>query len=78
MYLQWKQYDLAIQNYKASLKEVYSSSVELKLAKALFLDNKLSLSEKAYIKSSSGKLSNFEKLLVYEGLGDVFKSRKKS
>lgn len=76
IYAYWKQYDLAIENYKASLKEKESAKVRLELAKVEFLNKQYLESEKSYLKSLKGKLSTYEKLTVFEGLGDVFKEKK--
>ncbi len=72
VYVHWKQYDLAIENYKISLKERNDSKVRLLLAKAEFLSKDYSNSERSYEESLKGRLSNYEKLKAYEGLGDVY------
>lgn len=72
IYLHWKQYDLAIENYQASLKEIVTPKTQLQLAKAYYLNQQYKDSEKSYTKSLSGKLSNYEKLNGHEGLGDVY------
>ncbi len=72
VYLYWKQYDLAIQNYKTSLREKNEVEVRLLLAKAEFLDKKYSDSEKNYKESLNKRLSTYNKLKAYEGLGDVY------
>lgn len=76
VYLYWKQYDLAIENYQISLKEMNVLSVRLLLAKAQFLAKRYNESEKNYKESLKGQLSNYEKLKGYEGLGDVFMATK--
>ena len=75
IYFYWKQYDLAAENYIISLKEVDASNVRLLLARSEFLLKKYNKSEQNFKESLNGKLSNYEKLKVYEGLGDVFKER---
>jgi len=78
VYLHWKQYDLAIENYQASLKEINNPIVQVQLAKAQYLNKEYSQSEQSYIKSlSSKKLSNYKKLTAYEGLGNVYAKTKK-
>ena len=72
VYAHWKQYDLAVENYKASLKEVQSNSVLLLLAKTQYLAGSYQDSEKSYQKSLRGKLSSYDKLIVYQGLGEVY------
>ncbi len=76
VYFYWKQYDLAIENYKVSLNETKTPSVRLLLAKTEFISKKYDESEKSYQESLKGKLSNYEKLKGYEGLGDVFMATK--
>ena len=72
VYVHWKQYDLAIENYQISLKERNDFNVRLLLAKAEFLSKDYNNSEKSYEESLKGRLSNYEKLKAYEGLGDVY------
>ncbi|WBX75965.1 histidine kinase [Tenacibaculum ovolyticum] len=72
VYFYWKQYDLAVENYKISLKENSTSSVRLLLAKSQFLLKKYIESEGSYQESLKSRLSDYEKLKAYEGLGDVF------
>ena len=72
VYFYWKQYDLAEENYKISLKEVKKANVQLLLAKTQFLAQKYKESENIYQKSLKGTLTSYEKLKGYEGLGDVF------
>jgi len=76
VYFFWKQYDLAVDNYKISLKENSASSVRLLLAKSQFLLKKYNESEGSYQKSLKGRLSTYEKLKAHEGLGDVFMALK--
>ena len=76
VYFYWKQYDLAVENYSVSLREDNKASVRLLLAKTQFLVNKYDDSEKNYQESLEGKLTNYEKLKSYEGLGDVFMAKK--
>jgi tetratricopeptide (TPR) repeat protein len=55
-----------------SLKEADVPNVRLLLANTEFLLKKYNESELNFKESLKGKLSNYEKLKVYEGLGDVF------
>ncbi|CAL2103492.1 Sensor histidine kinase [Tenacibaculum sp. 190130A14a] len=71
IYTYWKQYDLAIENFKASLKEVYDNKVQLLLAKTQLLALKNGDAKRSYTKALKGKLSTYDRLLVLEGLGDV-------
>ena len=72
VYFYWKQHDLAVENYEMSLKENNKPSVRLLLAKTQFLVKKYNKSENNYQESLKEKLTNYEKLKGYEGLGDVF------
>ena len=70
-YLYWEQYDLAIENYEASLKEKSNVDIRLQLAKAYYLNNEFIKSKSNYSKSLYNRMSNYNKLIAYEGLGDV-------
>ena len=72
VYTYWKQYDLGIENYKTSLKNKNQVSVRLLMAKAEFLAKEYSNSKKSYKESLKSRLSSYEKLKAYEGLGDVY------
>ncbi|MBU3010425.1 histidine kinase [Polaribacter vadi] len=77
VYLYWKQYDLAVYNYKLSHQIKEDLATKLALAKAQFLQKEYADSEKSYLELISKKLSNYERILVYEGLGDVNFAQKK-
>ncbi len=74
IYTYWKQYDLAIENYKASINEVYDNKVLLLLAKTELLALKNGDAKRNYKKVLKGKLGKYDRLLAYEGLGDVYKN----
>ncbi len=76
IYFYWRQYDLASQNYDTSLKQKDNVAVRLLLAKSQFLSKKYKESERSYNRSKKGKLSNYERMTLYEGLGDVFQALK--
>jgi len=76
VYLYWKQYDLAVENYEASLNEVINEKVRLKLAKALFLEGDFDKSILTYETALQTKLTNYQKLTAFEGLGDVYAKTK--
>ena len=73
----WKQYDLAVNNYKLSLQIKELINTKLLLAKAQFLLKDYSGSQKTYESLEENKLSNYEKIVVYEGVGDVYFATKK-
>lgn len=73
IYMYWKQYDLAITNYKASLNFLSKISTKVLLARAQFLFKKYQEAEQSYLELLlvESELRNFEKVEVYEGIGDV-------
>lgn len=72
VYFEWKQYDLAISNYKISLQNVETNEVKLKLAKALQLNENYQESINEYLSINKENLSNWQLTSLYEGLGDVY------
>ncbi|WP_055443739.1 tetratricopeptide repeat-containing sensor histidine kinase [Lacinutrix himadriensis] len=73
IYLHWKQYDLAISNYKISLQNNTLNEVVLKLAKAYYKNKDYQESLQTYQNINLASLSNYQKTVYYEGLGDVYK-----
>jgi len=72
IYLYWKQYDLAIYNYKLSYQIKEEINTKISLAEAYFLNKNYDESSKTYQQLKKEKLSNFEEIKVYEGLGDIY------
>ncbi|WP_272023817.1 histidine kinase [Olleya namhaensis] len=72
VYMYWKQYDLAITNYRISLNNVSTIDVNLKLAKAYFYNNNHQESLGIYDLLKTNNLSENQKVICYEGLGDVY------
>lgn len=72
IYMYWKQYDLAVSNYRISLNSKAVSAVKLKLAKAYDRNKNYQESIALYQQLSAQEWTNFELTEVYEGLGDVF------
>ena len=77
VYLYWKQYDLAVNNYKLSIQIKENISTKIDLAKAQFLLKDMRASEATYNQLLKEKLSNYERITVLEGLGDIDFSLKK-
>ncbi|MGB0879147.1 MAG: tetratricopeptide repeat-containing sensor histidine kinase [Polaribacter sp.] len=77
IYLYWKQYDLAIDNYRLSIQIYDDVTTKIKLAQAQFLHKDYTASENSYKEILNKKLSNYEKIISHEGLGDVYFSTKK-
>ncbi|MGJ8745773.1 tetratricopeptide repeat-containing sensor histidine kinase [Polaribacter sp.] len=71
IYMYWKQYDLATNNYKLSIQIKENISTKISLAKAQFLLKEYVNSQKIYEEISEEKLSNYQRIIVFEGLGDV-------
>ncbi len=77
IYFHWKQYDIAISNYKISLQINEKTETRLQLAKTQFLAKKYEDSENTYKLLMKDKLSNYEKVQVFEGLGDALSQESK-
>ena len=71
IYLYWKQYDLAVNNYKLSIQIKENTATKIDLANAQFLFKDYVESEKTYTELLKLKLSNYERISVLERLGDI-------
>ncbi len=71
IYMYWKQYDLAISEYKISIQNTEKPSAVLKLAKAYFNNGDYSKSLSTHQNLNEKDLSNYDKTVLYEGIGDV-------
>jgi len=76
IYLYWKQYDLAISNFKRSLQQQKSAGVQLSLAKSYFKNKAYTSAVSMYESINVGQLSNWEKVVLNEELGDVYSAKK--
>tara|TARA_R110002012_G_scaffold291564_1_gene486032 strand:- start:28222 stop:30387 length:2166 start_codon:yes stop_codon:yes gene_type:complete len=72
VYVYCKQYDLAISNYRISLQSMDANSVKLKLAKAYWFNKNHQESIAVYNGVSSSDLSNWQRVVLQEGLGDTY------
>ncbi|SDR67799.1 Tetratricopeptide repeat-containing protein [Polaribacter sp. KT25b] len=72
VYLYWKQFDLAVYNYKLSYQINKEINTKIALANAQFLLNNFDESKQTYQELSKEKLSIYERIQIFEGLGDVF------
>lgn len=72
VYIYWKQYDLAISNYRISLQSLPSNKVRLKLSKAFEFNKNYQESIESYNNISKEELTNSQLVMLYEGLGDVY------
>ncbi len=78
VYLYWKQYDLAVNNYKLSNQIKEKIATKIALANAEFLLKEYKGSEATYLELLKENLSNYEQINVLEGLGDVNFALKKN
>ncbi len=70
----WDLQDLAIDNYKRSLLAVSNIDVRIKLAQAFMKNKNYQESISTYNKLLNERLSNYQMVQVYEGLGDTYKA----
>lgn len=71
VYGYWKQFDLAISAYKISIENAQIPSAKLKLARAYLNNEEIQKSLTAYHRLNQKDLSNYEKVVLFEGLGDA-------
>ena len=74
VYMHWNQFDLATTNYEISLQSNATNDKKLKLAKALRLNKNYQESLTTYSEINVKGLSNYQKVELHEGIGDVNKS----
>ncbi|WP_424200950.1 tetratricopeptide repeat protein, partial [Algibacter sp.] len=72
IYMYWKQYDLAVSNYRISLQNTKANIISLKLAKAYHLNKNYQESLQTYNTIDKNNLTNWQLTVLYEGLGDVY------
>lgn len=72
IYFEWKQFDLAISNYKISLQNEISNEVSLKLAKAYNFYGDYDEGIDIYLNIDVKTLSNWQLVVFYEGIGDLY------
>jgi tetratricopeptide (TPR) repeat protein len=77
VYMNWKQYDIAVTNYRISLQNIASSEVHLKLAKAYMRNKNYQESLDTYNAINKSELSNWQRTIYYEGIGNVYYLTKK-
>ena len=70
----WGQPDLAIDNFKRSISEYPNVNRRIKLANAFRMNNSYQESIAAYNELLKASLGNYQKVEVYEGLGDTYKA----
>ena len=72
VFVQLRQHDLAVSNYRISLQNFNSNDVQLKLAKAYQLNKNYQESKETYQSIETSLLSNYQQVEYCEGLGDVY------
>ncbi|WP_053969862.1 histidine kinase [Mangrovimonas sp. ST2L15] len=72
IYMHWKQYDLAVSNYRISLQNMSSLDVKLKLGRAYQLNKDLENSINTFLSINESQLSTYQQTLLFEGLGDAY------
>ncbi|WP_411895692.1 histidine kinase [Winogradskyella sp. A2] len=76
IYTHWKQFDLAVSAYKISIQNTETSSAKLKLANAYLGNEEYGMSIRTYQSLSEKNLSNYQKIELYEGIGDAYQKTK--
>ncbi len=76
IYMQWNQYDLAISSYKTSLQSKNKEAIKLQIANAFFASANDDQALSFLLKIKIQKLGFYDKILVYELLGDVYLNKK--
>ncbi|WP_425077613.1 histidine kinase [Psychroserpens sp. S379A] len=71
VYMFWKQYDLAVTNYRISLQNIEINDSKLGLAKAYELNKNYQESIETYNAINKKELGNYQLVTLYEGLGDT-------
>ncbi len=72
IYMHWKQFDLAISAYKISLQNKETASAKLKLANGYLYNDDFKASLDTYKQIDENILSNYEKVVWLEGIGDAY------
>lgn len=72
VYMFWKQYDLAVTNYRISLQNSDQNHIKLRLAKAYMLNKNYQESIELYQAIKPNALTNSQRIDYYEGLGDTY------
>ena len=76
VYMFWKQYDLAVVNYRVSLQNVETDEAKLGLAKAYERNKNYQESIETYNEIQKNDLGNYQRVVLFEGLGDTYFSIK--
>lgn len=77
VYMHWKQYDLAVTNYRVSLQNIETNKGKLGLARAYEQNKNYQESLDTYQAINRNQLNNYQLVTLYEGLGDTYNRIKK-
>ncbi|MDG5492879.1 histidine kinase [Psychroserpens sp. SPM9] len=72
VYMHWKQFDLAVTNYRVSLQNKETNEAKLGLAKAYERNKNYQESLETYNAIDKTQLGNYQLVMLYEGLGDAY------
>ena len=72
VYMFWKQYDLAVNNYRISLQNIETNDSKLGLARAYELNKNYQESIDTYNAINKKQIGNYQLITLYEGLGDTY------
>jgi len=72
VYMEWKQYDLAVTNYRVSLQNRETNEAKLGLAKAYERNKNYQESIETYNGIDKNQLGNYQLVTLFEGLGDTY------
>ena len=72
VYMFWKQYDLAVNNYRISLQNIETNDSKLGLARAYELNKNYQESIDTYSAINKKQIGNYQLITLYEGLGDTY------
>ncbi len=73
VYMNLKQYDLAVSNHKIAVDNAKNTGYQLKLANAYLLNKEYQKSESLYNSLLQKRgVTTLQKVVIYEGLGDVY------
>ena len=75
IYQYHKQYDLAVDNYNESITTYETLKTKILLGNAYILNKEYKNAEKIFLElKNNKKLSSYQKIQVFEGLGDAYKA----
>ncbi|WP_046755130.1 tetratricopeptide repeat-containing sensor histidine kinase [Kordia jejudonensis] len=76
IYVYWKQYDLAISNYRIALNTYSTSSLWIAIGTTQLLNKEYDEAITSFQTILRNNLSRYQQTIVYEGLGDAYKALK--